>query len=84
MLDLRFIKENADAVKANVKNRFMEVDVDRVIELYDRRNQLIIEADTLRQQRNENAKKMKGKLEQNERNTLIEEGKKLKGTDCIC
>ncbi len=78
MLDLRFIKENADAVKANVKNRFMEVDVDRVIELYDRRNQLIIEADALRQQRNENAKKMKGKLEQDERTALIEEGKKLK------
>lgn len=78
MLDLRFIKENADAVKANVANRFMTVDVDRVIELYDRRNALITEIDALRQKRNENAKKMKGKMEQEQRTELIEEGKKLK------
>ena len=78
MLDLRFIRENADAVKANVRNRFMEVDVDRVIELYDRRNMLISETDTLRQQRNENAKKMKGRLEPEQRNALIEEGRSLK------
>jgi seryl-tRNA synthetase len=78
MLDLKFIKENADAVKLNVKNRFMSVDVDRVIELYDKRNTLITEIDALRQRRNENAKKMKGKIEQDDRNKLIEEGKKLK------
>ncbi|MBI9105804.1 MAG: serine--tRNA ligase [Spirochaetales bacterium] len=78
MLDLRFIKDNADAVKQNVINRFMNVDVDRVIELYDRRNVLITEIDALRQKRNENAKKMKGKMEIDERSRLIEEGKKLK------
>ena len=78
MLDLKFIKENADAVKKNVADRFMTVDVDRVIELYDRRNMLITETDALRQRRNENAKKMKGKLNQDERTELIEEGKKRK------
>ena len=78
MLDLKFIKENADAVKKNVADRFMTVDVDRVIELYDRRNMLITELDTLRQRRNENAGKMKGQMDQNARAELIEEGKKLK------
>jgi len=78
MLDLKYIKENADAVKQNVKNRFMSVDVDRVIELYDKRNVLITEIDAQRQKRNENAKKMKGKMEQDQRTALIEEGKKLK------
>ena len=78
MLDLRFIKENADAVRKNVTDRFMDVDVDRVIALYDRRNALITEIDAERQKRNENAKKMKGKMEQKERSALIEEGKKLK------
>ncbi|HAK45167.1 MAG TPA: serine--tRNA ligase [Spirochaeta sp.] len=78
MLDLKFIKENADAVKKNVADRFMTVDVDRVIELYDRRNALISEIDGLRQKRNENSKKMKGPMEQDERQKLIKEGKKLK------
>lgn len=78
MLDLKFIKENSEAVKKNVKDRFMSVDVDRVIELYDRRNTLIAEIDTLRQQRNENANKMKGPMEQDARQELIAEGKKLK------
>ncbi len=78
MLDLKFIKENAEAVKKNVADRFMTVDVDRVIELYDRRNALITEVDSLRQKRNENAKKMKGPMDQEQRAALIEEGKKLK------
>ncbi len=78
MLDLRFIKENADAVRQNVKDRFMSVDVDRVIALYDKRNVLISDIDALRQRRNENAKKMKGPMDQDERTKLIDEGKKLK------
>lgn len=78
MLDLRFIKEHAEEVKLNVANRFMEADVDAVVALYDRRNKLIGEADALRQGRNENAKKMKGKTAQEERQSLIEEGKRLK------
>ena len=78
MLDLKYIKENSDAVKKNVADRFMTVDVDRVVELYDKRNALISETDGLRQQRNENAKKMKGPLEQEARQKLIDEGKKLK------
>lgn len=78
MLDLKYIKENTDAVKENVKNRFMNVDVDEVVRLYDERNALIGEADALKQKRNENARRMKGKLEQDDRNILITEGKELK------
>lgn len=80
MLDLKFIKENADAVKANVANRFMNADVDKVISLYEKRNLLKSEIDELRRKRNENAKAMKGKLEAEKRTKLIEEGKKLKET----
>ena len=35
MLDLKYIKENAEAVKNNVADRFMSVDVDEVLRLYD-------------------------------------------------
>jgi len=78
MLDLKFIRENLDSVKANIKNRFMQVDADLVVALYDQRNTLIVTLDNLRQKRNENADKMKAKMEPEARQTLVSEGKLLK------
>jgi seryl-tRNA synthetase len=78
MLDLKYIKENAEAVKANIAARFMTADVDEVIHLYDQRNVLITDADELRRRRNENANSMKSKLEPTDRQKLIDEGKSLK------
>lgn len=56
----------------------MSADVDAVIDLYDKRNAHIAAIDELRQKRNENAQAMKGKMEQEERQKLIDEGKRLK------
>ncbi|MFP4491576.1 MAG: serine--tRNA ligase [Spirochaetaceae bacterium] len=78
MLDLKYLKEHAEEVRENIRNRFMNLDVDSVLSLYDKRNTLLRKLEDLRKQRNENAKKMKGKLEEKERSLLIEEGKKLK------
>lgn len=78
MLDIKFIKENLDAVKDNIKNRNMSSDADLAVSLYDEKNAFQQELDSLRQQRNENAKKMKEKLSPEERTVLIEEGKLLK------
>jgi len=78
MLDLKYIRDNLDAVKANIANRFVHADADLVVRLYDERNSLLQEIELLRKSRNENAAKMKGKLSQEERTPLIEEGKSLK------
>lgn len=78
MLDLKFIKENLEAVKENIKNRFVDVNVDQFVTLYDRRLELIQKTEDLRKARNENAAKMKQKLSPEERSVLIEEGKSLK------
>jgi seryl-tRNA synthetase len=78
MLDLRFIKENARAVKENVKKRNVDADVDKVIQLYDQRNELIQKIDSLRKERNENSAKMKGKVDPDSRIELINQGKELK------
>ncbi len=78
MLDLKFVRDNVEAVKENVRNRFMKVDVDRVVALYDRRTALVREIDALRQRRNENAAAMKGTLEAEGRERLIHEGRQLK------
>ena len=78
MLDYRFIKENIDAVKQNIKNRNMTSDADLVVELFNKRTQLISALQEFQQKRNENAAAMKQKLEVEQRNALIEEGKALK------
>lgn len=78
MLDYKFIKDNLDAVKQNIKNRNMNADADIVVELFDRRNEMITKIQSLQQKRNENAKAMKQKLSEQERKTLIENGKSIK------
>lgn len=78
MLDLKFIRDNADAVRANIANRFMEADLDRLLKLYEERNVLIAQVEESRRLRNENAGKMKGKIPPEERMPLVDEGKRLK------
>jgi seryl-tRNA synthetase len=78
MLDYRFITENLEAVKTNIKNRFMDADADACARLFHKRNELTTALQGAQQRRNANAAAMKGKLPDNERASLIEEGKKLK------
>ena len=78
MLDYRFIKDNLQAVKENIKNRNMEADADLVVKLYDQRTALTTKLQGLQQKRNANAAAMKQKLDDATRKQYIEEGKKLK------
>lgn len=78
MLDLRFIKDNLDAVKKNIGNRFMKADAELVAALYDTRNEMQKRLEDERRARNENAAAMKGKVDASTRETLIAEGKRLK------
>lgn len=52
MLDIRFIRENADAVKAAMANRNAEVDIDAVLELDSRRRTILAEVEELKAERN--------------------------------
>lgn len=75
MLDIRFIRENADAVAQNAKNKGYDVDIKRLLSLDDDRRTLQQQVDELREKRNANAAKMKGgKPEQ----SLVDEGKRIK------
>ncbi|MDR2303124.1 MAG: serine--tRNA ligase [Treponema sp.] len=78
MLDYRFIVDNLDAVKANIAGRFMKADADAVVELFNRRTELSTRLQALQQRRNANAAAMKGKLENEARQSLVAEGKRLK------
>ena len=55
MLDIRFIRENPDIVKENIKKKFQDAKlplVDEVIDLDAKRRSAIVEADQLRSNRN--------------------------------
>jgi seryl-tRNA synthetase len=78
MLDYKFIRDNLDAVRKNIADRYMKADADLVVSLYDKRNCLLKELEEARKARNDNAAAMKGKVEADLRQKLIEEGKALK------
>ena len=81
MLDYKFIAENIKAVMANIADRFMKADAEKVAKLYNRRTELTTGLQALQQKRNANAdemKAMKQPVDLNQRLALIEEGKKLK------
>ncbi|NIZ19660.1 serine--tRNA ligase [Entomospira culicis] len=78
MINLHLIKENLEAIKENVKNRNMSVDLDLVLHLFEKKNSLKAQIDKQRNLRNENAKQLKGKVDQNRREFLVAEGKALK------
>jgi seryl-tRNA synthetase len=63
MLDFKYIRDNLEAVKANIANRFMDANPDLVVDLYKEYNLALGKVEELRTKRNENASKMKGKLD---------------------
>ena len=78
MLDLKFVRNNPDIIRKNVADRNVSVDVDAILTLYDRRNEVLQSVEELRTRRNENAAAMKQKLDDEQRAGLIAEGKRLK------
>ena len=78
MLDLKYIRENAKAVEENSRNRGVEVDVDLVVKLADRRSALIQELNELKQRQNQMAKSIGGERDEEARGMLIEESRALK------
>jgi seryl-tRNA synthetase len=76
MLDINYIKENAEKVREAARNKGYEAGiVDRVLELDAARRELAGKVDGLRAERNEIAGKMKGGKPEAE---LVERGKRIK------
>ena len=78
MLDLRFVRENPEAVKENCENRGVEVDVDLVVNLADRRSELIQELNQLRRRQNEMARSVGQERDPERREGLIAESRRMK------
>ncbi len=77
MLDIRFIRENADAVQLNARRKNYDVDIAHLLQLDDSRREVSAKADELRERRNANAAKMKG-VQGKPDQLIIDEGKAIK------
>ena len=76
MLDIRYIRENADRVQESAKNKgYNDVSIARLLDTDEQRRQLQQQVDELRTRRNEIAGQMKGGKPAPE---LIEQGRALK------
>jgi len=62
MLDLKFIRENADLVKTSVKNRGAKVDIGKLLKLDSQRRELLKEAESLKHKKNVASDEIAGML----------------------
>lgn len=77
MLEIDYIREHADEVKRAARIKGFEVDVDRLLEVDERRRELIQQTEEIRERRNEIADEIP-EASDDRRPELIEEGRELK------
>jgi seryl-tRNA synthetase len=77
MLDIAFIRQNPDLVKAAIKNKGFTLDLDELLTVDRRRRDLITEIEQKRARKNQVAAAI-AKASKEERPSLIEEGKTVK------
>ena len=77
MLDIRFIRDNAEAVQNNATHKNYSVDIAKLLKLDDERRELLARVDEIRERRNANAAKMKG-VQGKPDQSIIDEGKAIK------
>lgn len=75
MLDIRFIRENAELVQEKAKQKGYDIDVQKLLQLDDKRRDLQQQIEELRAQRNQLADAAKGQKPSMEQ---VEQGKQLK------
>ncbi len=73
MIDIQYIRDNADKVKVAAKNKNREVDIDRLLSLDTARRELIQKSQVLREERNQIASQRPPSQEQIERGKAIKE-----------
>lgn len=78
MLDIKYIRENIDAVRTNCSNRGVSIDLDGLLAADKGYLEKLRQLEEIRRQQNETAGAMKGDLDADKRAELIDRGKKLK------
>lgn len=75
MLDIKFILENKEQVKKAVKDKGLKLDVEKMLLVYERRNELLGEIEKLQGEKNKINETIISALD---KETLIKEGKAIK------
>ncbi len=78
MLDIKFIRENKDIVKEGAKKKFVDVDIDKLLELDDERLKQLKEVEDLRSEINKVSNDIAVSKDQIKRTQLIEEMRAVK------
>jgi seryl-tRNA synthetase len=77
MLDIKFIRENADLVKAGALKKKLVVDIDKLLKIDEQRRALLVEVEGMRATQNDTSDKV-AQVTGGERMELIDKMKKLK------
>jgi len=78
MLDIKFIRENKDIIKEGAKKKHIEVDIDKLIKVDEKRLSLLSRVEYLRGEQNKVSVSMGGTLSPEARKQLIEEMRLVK------
>lgn len=77
MLDIKYIRENSEGIKKAAINKNINLDVDRLLELDDKRRKVLAEIESLNAQKNDLNEQMKAASDE-EKKDIIERGKLVK------
>ncbi|MFZ2621317.1 MAG: serine--tRNA ligase [Minisyncoccia bacterium] len=78
MLDIKFIRENKDLVSLGAKKKHIEIDIDTLLELDDKRRELISKIEKKRAEQNEVSDKIVRITDKGEKVSIVAEMKMLK------
>lgn len=78
MLDIKFIRENKDIVKAGAKKKHIEVDIDELLKLDEKRLLLMAQTESLRSEQNKMNNAIAVEKDQNTRTQMINEMRTIK------
>jgi len=78
MLDIKFIRQNATVVKEGCKKKQVEIDIDLLLKLDEKRRKYLKEIETFRAKENQLSNLIKKEKENQKRTELIQEAQKIK------
>lgn len=78
MLDIKFIRENKEIIKAGAKKKHLDEEIDKLLDIDQKRLDLLSKVESLRAEQNKVSLSMGGTLSDSERAQLIEEMRLVK------
>ncbi|MBX4192410.1 serine--tRNA ligase, partial [Candidatus Parcubacteria bacterium] len=73
MLDIKFIRENSDLVKAGAKKKRIDVDIDKLLSVDEKRRALLHEVEEMRAKQNKVSDEVVNADSNEKKNVLISE-----------